>query len=121
MLLTGAVNAQEKKESNQPLTVVDKQAEFKGGIEELVKYIQGNLQYPDDAKKNGVGGRCFIKFIVNEDGSISNTEVLKGVEGCKDCDIEAVRVVNSMPNWTPAEKDSKKVKCYYNLPIMFKA
>lgn len=101
-------------------TIVEEQAEFPGGIAELGKYIQKNLQYPSMAREAGISGKCFLKFVVNESGEISNVEVLKGVPGCSDCDKEAVRVVKSMPKWKAAKMTGRSVKCYFNLPISFK-
>ncbi|MBA2613237.1 MAG: energy transducer TonB [Bacteroidetes bacterium] len=101
-------------------TIVEEQAEFPGGIAELGKYIQKNLQYPSMAREAGISGKCFLKFVVNENGDISNVEVLKGVSGCSDCDKEAVRVVKSMPKWKAAKMTGRSVKCYFNLPISFK-
>ena len=101
-------------------TIVEEQAEFPGGIAELGKFIQKNLQYPSMAREAGISGKCFLKFVVNEGGEISNVEVLKGVSGCSDCDKEAVRVVKSMPKWKAAKMTGRSVKCYFNLPISFK-
>jgi periplasmic protein TonB len=104
----------------QIFTIVEEQAEFPGGISEMAKFIQKNLQYPAIAREAGISGKCFLKFVVNENGDISNVEVLKGVPGCSDCDKEAIRVVKSMPKWRPAKMTGKEVKCYFNLPISFK-
>jgi protein TonB len=101
-------------------TIVEEQAEFPGGIAEMQKFIQKNLQYPSMAREAGLSGRCFLKFVVNETGTISNVEILKGVPGCQDCDKEAIRVVKAMPAWKPAKMTGKSVKCYFNLPISFK-
>jgi protein TonB len=101
-------------------TIVEEQAEFPGGISEMGKYIQKNLQYPSMAREAGISGKCFLKFVVNENGDISNVEVLKGVPGCNDCDKEAIRVVKSMPKWKAAKMTGRSVKCYFNLPISFK-
>ncbi len=101
-------------------TIVEENAEFPGGIAEMAKFIQKNLQYPSMAREAGISGKCFLKFVVNEDGDISNVEVLKGVSGCPDCDREAIRVVKSMPKWKPAKMTGRSVKCYFNLPISFK-
>ncbi len=101
-------------------TIVEEQAEFPGGVAEMSKYIRDHLQYPAMAREAGISGKCFLKFVVNENGEISNVEVLKGVPGCQDCDREAVRVVKSMPKWKPAKMTGRSVKCYFNLPINFK-
>jgi protein TonB len=109
-------------EAAQPeiFTIVEEQAEFPGGIAEMQKFIQKNLQYPSMAREAGLSGKCFLKFVVNESGSISNVEILKGVPGCQDCDKEAIRVVKSMPAWKAAKMTGKSVKCYFNLPISFR-
>ncbi|MDI1353967.1 MAG: TonB family protein [bacterium] len=101
-------------------TIVEEQAEFPGGTTAMMKYIQSNIQYPSMAREAGISGKCFLKFVVNETGSISNVEILKGVPGCPDCDKEAIRVIKSMPGWKPAKMTGRAVKCYFNLPINFK-
>lgn len=101
-------------------TIVEETAEFPGGIAAMGKYIQQNLQYPAMAREANIGGKCFLKFVVNDKGEIGNVEVLKGVPGCPECDKEAVRVVKSMPKWKPAKMTGRPVNCYFNLPISFK-
>lgn len=101
-------------------TIVEEQAEFPGGNAAMYKYIQQNVQYPAMAREAGITGKCFLKFVVNETGEISNVEVLKGVPGCSECDREAIRVVKSMPKWKAAKMTGKSVKCFFNLPINFK-
>ena len=86
----------------------------------MAKFIQKNLQYPAMAREAGISGKCFLKFVVNENGDISNVEILKGVSGCPECDKEAIRVVKSMPKWKAAKMTGRSVKCYFNLPISFK-
>ncbi len=101
-------------------TIVEEQAEFPGGLAAMSKYIAQNIQYPAMAREAGITGKCFLKFVVNETGEISNVEVLKGVPGCSECDREAIRVVKSMPKWKAAKMTGKSVKCFFNLPINFK-
>jgi len=86
----------------------------------MMKYIQQNVQYPAMAREAGISGKVFLKFVVSENGDISNVEVLKGVPGCGECDKEAIRVVKSMPKWKAAKMTGRAVKCYFNLPISFK-
>ncbi len=100
--------------------VVEENAEFPGGIAAMGKYMRDNMQYPPMAREAGISGKCFLKFVVNETGEISNVEILKGVPGCSDCDKEAIRVVKSMPKWKPAKMTGRSVKCYFNLPFSFK-
>ena len=100
-------------------TIVEESAEFPGGTAAMMKYIQQNVQYPAMAREAGISGKAFLKFVVNENGEISNVEILKGVPGCGECDREAIRVVKSMPKWKPAKMTGRAVKCYFNLPFKF--
>ena len=100
--------------------VVEENAEFPGGLAAMGKYMRDNMQYPAMAREAGISGKCFLKFVVNETGEISNIEVLQGIPRCPDCDKEAIRVAKSMPKWKPAKIKGRSVKCYFNLPFSFK-
>ena len=89
-----------------------------GPGDELNTYLSKNLHYPDSARELGIEGKVFLKFVVNEDGSISNCAVLKGIGG--GCDEEALRVSKSMPAWKPGMHDGKRVKVYATQPIQFR-
>jgi protein TonB len=90
---------------------------FQGGMEQLIKFLSANITYPAMAKQEGVQGRVFVNFVVEADGSVTNVKVLRGIGG--GCDEEAVRVVNSMPNWTPGMQRGEAVRVSFNLPIRF--
>lgn len=92
--------------------------EYPGGVESLYKYIAENIQYPEQAKADGIEGRVMINFVVMSDGSIVNVEVAKGIGG--GCDEEALRVVKGMPKWKPAMYEGKAVNVQYCIPINFK-
>ena len=55
-------------------SIVEKQAEFPGGIAELSKFIQTNLVYPENARKFLLGGKVLLKFVVDEEGYISEKQ-----------------------------------------------
>ncbi len=99
------------------LTEVDKQPEFPGGMEAMFKYIGSNTRYPSDALKAGLEGKVYLEFVIGADGKVGNVKVKRGVHAS--LDKEAVRVVSSMPDWTPGEKDGKKVAVRYILPMSF--
>ncbi len=63
-------------------------------------------------------GKVFVEFVLNRKGKIIDVAIKKGVS--KDLDDEAMRVVSSMPDWIPGEKDGKKVKVMYIVPINFR-
>lgn len=100
-------------------TVVEEMPEFPGGAMEMMKYIQKNIQYPQMAKEAGLSGKCFLKFVVNGSGNITDVTILKGVPGCQDCDREAIRVVKSMPTWKAGKQNGRAVSVFFNLPINF--
>lgn len=98
-------------------TVVEEPPQFPGGDEARIQYMISSIKYPDEARKKGVQGTVFISFIVEPDGSISHTKVLRGVGG--GCDEEALRVINGMPNWIPGKQKGKPVRVQFNMPIKF--
>lgn len=94
-------------------------AEFPDGMEALVEYLSNNIRYPEDAYKAKKEGRVVVRFTVNKDGSVSDPEIIKGVY--PSLDAEAVRVVKSMPAWTPARNEAGEVvTTVYTLPVSFK-
>lgn len=97
---------------------VEKNPEFPGGVNAMMDYLRGNLKYPESAKKNKQEGRVFVGFVVEKDGSISNVSVMRGV--CEELDNEAVRVVKTLPKFTPGMHGGKPVRVQYTLPIAFK-
>lgn len=98
-------------------TKVDKMPLFNQGVEEMFSYLKNNIRYPDEAKKNGVQGTVFVTFVVEKDGTITNVKILRGIGA--GCDEESLRVVKSMPKWTPGTKDGKPVRVAFNLPIKY--
>ena len=98
-------------------TTSQQPAGYKGGDEEMYKFLSENVKYPVQAKKTGLEGRVYVEFEVSELGEISNVKILRGIGG--GCDEEAIRVVSSMPKWIPAKKDEKNVASKMTLPLNF--
>ena len=98
--------------------VVEEMPEFPGGAAKLMEYIQKNIKYPMMARESDIQGRVFVNFVVEPDGSITNVAVLRGIGG--GCDEEALRVVQSMPNWKPGKQRGSAVRCSFTVPIVFK-
>ncbi len=98
-------------------TVVESMPEFKGGMQQLYTYLGNNIKYPVMAKESGIQGKVYVTFVVEKDGSITDVKVLRGIGG--GCDEEAVRVVQSMPRWSPGKQRGKPVRVQYNLPVRF--
>ena len=105
------VNEVDEKTSTQNNEIVldaDEKPSYVGGMEQLIAYLSNNIKYPVDAKENGIEGKVIVSFVVEIDGSISNTMVEKGVHPM--LDQEALRVVKMMPKWNPGKKDGENVK-----------
>jgi len=107
----------EEVDEAEIFTVVESMPSFPGGMGELMKFLSQNINYPTLAKESGIQGRVFINFVVEPNGKISNVKVLRGIGG--GCDEEAVRVVKSMPKWSPGKQRGKPVRVSYNLPVKF--
>lgn len=107
----------DEKDSDTIYKVVEIMPEFPGGKENLMKYLAENINYPEKAKEDGVKGRVFISFVVEKDGAVGGVKLLRGIGS--GCDIEAMRVIKSMPNWKPGLSEGKPVRVQYNLPIKF--
>ena len=97
---------------------VEENPKFPGGPAKLLEYIQKNLEYPEAARENEIQGRVFVGFIVEEDGSVSNVKILRGIG--YGCDEEAIRLVNSLPKFKPGKQRGKPIRVQYTLPIVFK-
>ena len=96
----------------------DRMPQFPGGEQALYRFMGMELKYPADAMKAGHEGRVVVGFTVEADGKVSNPEIVVGV--CESLDREALRIVSSMPNWTPGYSDGKAVACSYVIPVEFK-
>ncbi len=84
----------------------------------MCEFICNTMQYPKELKNRKVGGVTAVIFMVHQDGSISDVEVSKTSKHRK-LDDEAVRIVNSFPDWVPAEVEGKSVDMKNRLNIVF--
>lgn len=97
---------------------VDVQPSFPGGDTEMVKYINKNRVYPQEAYEKGIKGRVIYSFIVNADGSISEISLLRGVE--ESLNREALRLISEMPRWRAGKMGNIPVPVYCVLTIPFR-
>lgn len=80
---------------------VDHKPEFPGGRNSMINFINSTREYPSEAYENGIEGRVTCAFVVNPDGKVSHIQVLRGVE--TSLNQEAMRIVASMPDWSPGK------------------
>ena len=107
-----------KEEENKIFDVVEEQPSFPGGAGALMQWLRDNINYPVIAAENGIEGRVIVQFVVSKTGAISDVRVARSVD--PSLDKEAVRVVSSMPNWTPGKQNGSAVNVRYTLPVTFK-
>ena len=97
---------------------VTEKPSFPGGETKFVRYINKTREYPKEAYEKGIEGRVICSFVVNSDGSISNIQILRGVE--KSLNNEAVRIISKMPDWVPGKIDGQNVPVRVIHPIGFR-
>lgn len=90
----------------------------KQGLQKLYESIGKNLIYPRSARKAGIEGKVFVKFVIGRDGRISNVTIAKGVESS--LNNEAMRVVLEFDPWNPCYHRGVPVRQAFTLPIAFK-
>ena len=98
--------------------VAEQMPEFPGGMKELLKFLQENVKYPENAMKNNVQGRVIVQFVVEKDGTPTEFKVLRSVD--PDLDAEALRVMKAMPKWKPGMQKGQVVRVKFTVPVSFK-
>jgi len=96
---------------------VEEMPEYPGGVTALTNDLIGAIKYPEEAKKNGVQGKVYVSFVVDEQGKVTNAKIARGVE--PSLDKESLRVVNGLKTWKPGKEKGKAVKVAYTIPINY--
>ena len=104
-----------KVEEDKVFEVVEQQPQFKGNLN---SWLSSHIKYPAVAEENGIQGRVVVGFVVGKDGSIRDVRVLRGAD--PSLDKEAVRLVSSMPRWTPGKQNGQAVSSKFTVPINFR-
>jgi len=101
----------------KPYTYVEQMPSFPGGESEMLKYLGKNIRYPAAAQRAGIEGIVVLSFVVSKTGEISEIQVIKSLGG--GTDEEAMRVVKTMPKWTPGKQNGRAVPVRYTLPVRY--
>ncbi|MDD2474336.1 MAG: TonB family protein [Dysgonamonadaceae bacterium] len=112
------IDSKRKSDRDDVFMVVENQPEFPGGVQALMKFLGDNIKYPVEAHKNGIEGRVITSFIVNKDGSVSDIEIVRGVDPL--LDAEAIRVIEMMPLWKPGTQKEEAVNVSFKMPVIFR-
>lgn len=119
-MMTLGAQAQVKNQPNisqEVYDVVEEMPVFPGGIQGMIKFLSENISYPKEAQKKKISGRVLVSFVVEKNGSVSEVQTERSLY--PSLDEEAVRVVKSMPNWTPGKQGGQVVRVKYTLPVTF--
>lgn len=107
-----------EENDDEVFVVVEQNPEFIGGYDAMIAFIKQNMVYPTNARRMQMEGTVYVSFIVGKTGEISDVQVMRGI--MKECDREAVRVVEMMPAWKPGTQNGRKVNVRFTLPIKFR-
>ncbi len=102
---------------NEVFNIVEESPSFPGGDVKLYEFLAENLEYPEEARMKGISGIVYVSFIIEQDGSLTNATIIQDIGG--GCGEEVLRVVNSMPKWSPGRQKGKAVRVQFNLPVKF--
>ena len=119
LVVVGYNRSKEKLEQvkEDVFMIVEQMPVFSGGSKSFQEFLIGSIKYPSEAAKNGITGKVYVSFVVGKDGSILNAKVVRGADPL--LNTEALRVVNSMPKWTPGKQNGKEVAVQLTVPINF--
>jgi TonB family protein len=92
--------------------------EFPGGEKVLIQFIAENTVYPKEALEKGIQGTVYVRFLVSKGGKVAAAKVMRAVDPL--LETEALRVVNSLPEWKPGEKNGAPVNIWFIIPVKFK-
>lgn len=112
-----AQNEQSQLVDTTIYTSADVPPEFPGGQTALFSFLAETVQYPKEAREQGIAGTVVVRFVVEKDGSISNVTTI--TPRCPVLDEVAIQAFKMMPKWDPATINDEPVRIYYDTPITF--
>ncbi|MEN9524407.1 MAG: hypothetical protein RL536_476 [Candidatus Parcubacteria bacterium] len=103
----------------EPLDNAHEMPVYPGGESALMADIHSEMEYPEMERKNGIQGKVYVQFVVEENGAVSDVKVVRGVSGSKNLEEEAVRVVRNLKRFAPARRNGKPERITMTIPINF--
>ena len=99
------------------ITIIEHSPDFPGGLSGLREYLKKSIQYPKKAFRAGEEGQVTIEFTIDPKGNVINAQVVKSVSA--KLDKEALRIIESMPQWKPGMQRGRPVAVRMSVPIDF--
>ncbi len=103
-------------------TIVEEMPEFPGGAAAMMEWIKDKIEsigYPQMEKEAGISGTCYVTFVIDKEGNVTDSKVLRSVSGGPGYDKVALQVVKAMPKWSAGKQNGRSVSVQYNLPVKF--
>lgn len=97
--------------------MVEQAPEYPGGVEAMFEYIKQSIKYPADARKSETQGRVAIQVVIDAEGKVTYPIVRSSIS--PSLDAEALRIISSMPQWSPGKQRGKAVRVQYTIPVLF--
>lgn len=96
---------------------LDEMPEFPGGPEAMQKYLEEHISRPTVMRGICSSRRLIAGFVVEKDGSITQIDIVKSINGCPDFDYEVIKAIKNMPKWRAGRLNGKKVRAFYKMPV----
>lgn len=98
---------------------VEQMPSFVGGEKALINFIETNLTYPEQEKKDKIQGKVFCSFIVDANGKVTSPKILRSIANHPSFDNEVLLLLSKMPIWNAGKQNGKPVSVQFSLPINF--
>lgn len=105
----------EKVDNSHIYTSVNVYASPPGGMNNFRNMIASSFKVP--VVHQTTMASVIARFVVWDDGSLRDIQIIKETPSNLGLGKEAVRVLSASEKWTPGIYDGRKVKQYYTLPI----
>ncbi len=120
IILSANAQKKSKKASEEEFVFVEVMPEFPGGQEKLMEFLGQQIIYPTAAVADSIVGKMEVSFVVNEDGALTDINILRNLNKYQDLFEEEIRRVFAlMPSWQPGTVKGKPVKIRYSIPVVF--
>ncbi len=118
MVTTEEKSLEDRVKDREIFVVVETMPTFQGGdVNNFRDWVQQRVKYPEIAVKNGIQGKVFIMFVVEPDGTVTNANIMRGVD--PSLDNEAIKVVKSSPLWAPGKQNGVEVAVRFSITVNF--
>jgi TonB family protein len=112
-----AVTVNAQSDTSAIYLATDKAPEFPGGTGAFASFLAKTVRYPIKSRTRGKDGKVLVTFVIEKDGSVTNSKILRAV--ADDIDAEVLRVVNLSPKWNPGIVNGAPVRTQYTFPVNF--